>query len=59
MPITLPNAWNQNGSLNRERNSAGSVVEEDALGDGGAEQRHPLRQPGRHAASVQRQVRES
>src|SRR5262245_2096830 len=35
-----------------------AIVVQHAFGDGGAERHHPRRQPGGHAAAVEREVRE-
>jgi hypothetical protein len=36
-----------------------AVMKKDAFRDPGSERRHPRRKPGRHAAAVERQIRNS
>ena len=56
MPMTLPNAWNQNGSLSRERSADAAVVAHDVLRNRRPQRRHPRGEPSRHAATVQRKI---
>ena len=56
MPITAPKDWNQKGCAKPPQQLVAAVLEDDRLGDHRAEPRHPLAEPGRHAAAMQRQV---
>ena len=57
IPMPAPKDWNQKGWARRRNKFVAAISVDDRFGHDRPEPRHPIGQPLRHGAAVQREVR--